>query len=228
MSDNRNRLAERVKLLRERKGWSVAETARRAQLSSSMLWKVENGQTSLTYEKLAALAAGLEVEIGELFAVDSEPVRTGGRRVIDRGKAPMVDLNGNLHFFLATDIADKQLLPILVEVRATDPVQHELEAHGGEEFTYVLEGVVDFHCEGYAPARLRAGDSVYFDACLRHCYVCGEGDIARIICTYSNPQSLARPAPMPGIPLQPTAMRLLSQATARKSDEPAVHRRAKK
>ncbi len=106
MADDDSRLAERVQMLRKRKGWTVTEAARRAGLSASMLWKVENGQTSLTYQKLMRLAQGLEVDVAELFSVEVPDAVPGGRRVIERSdSAPIVNFGGNLHHFLATDIA---------------------------------------------------------------------------------------------------------------------------
>ena len=81
-------LAARVKALRARRGWTVTETARRAGVSVSMLWKVENGQTELTYSKLAKLAEGLEVPIGELFAESAPALRKGGRRVVEPAPLP--------------------------------------------------------------------------------------------------------------------------------------------
>jgi transcriptional regulator with XRE-family HTH domain len=190
MSDDDSRLAERVRLLRKRKGWTVAETARRAGLSTSMLWKVENGQTSLTYQKLMRLAKGLEIEVAELFSVEApdDAAVPGGRRVIERGGgAPVIDFSGNLHHFLATDIARKHYFPIIVEVRAKPTDGQTPEAHGGEEFAYVIEGQLDFICEGYAPARLQVGDSVYFDATLKHRYVSVDDKGAKILCVYSAP-----------------------------------------
>ena len=41
----------------------------------------------------------------------------------------------------------------------------------GEEFTYVIEGVVEFHTELYAPLTLQAGDSIYFDSEMGHAYL---------------------------------------------------------
>ena len=191
MSDDDSRLAERVQLLRKRKGWTVAETARRAGLSTSMLWKVENRQTSLTYQKLMRLAKGLEVEVAELFSVESpDDVVPGGRRVIERsGGAPTVDFAGNLHHFLATDIARKHYFPIIVDVRAKPNDGLNPEAHGGEEFAYVIEGQLEFICEGYAPARLQVGDSVYFDASLKHRYVTVDDKGAKMLCVYSGPSA---------------------------------------
>lgn len=188
MSDDKTLLSVRLKAIRERRGWSVAATARRAGVSVSMLWKVENGQTELTYSKLAKLAAGLEVPVGELFADPAPTIRKGGRRVVDRrGGGPVVDVQDNLHRFLAADLAHKHYFPCIVEVRATG-AGDDGDVHGGEEFALIIEGRVKFHCEGYEPVVLEQGDSVYFDASMRHRYICAGDAPARMVCVYSHPE----------------------------------------
>jgi transcriptional regulator with XRE-family HTH domain len=213
MGDHRTLLSTRVKALRERRGWSIAETARRATVSVSMLWKVENGQTELTYSKLAKLAAGLGVPIGELFADPTPVVRKGGRRIVERrGAGPEIDVQDNLHRFLAADLAQKHFFPCLVEVRASG-TGLDGEAHGGEEFSMVVEGRVRFHCEGYEPVVLEEGDSVYFDASLRHRYLTADGGRARLICVYSHPEHARLDLPVELDP-HPLAMRALGQTLA--------------
>ncbi len=188
MVDEKALLSSRVKTLRERRGWTIAETARRAGVSVSMLWKVENGQTTLTYGKLASLAAGLEVPVGELFADPTPSLRRGGRRVVDRrGSGPMVDVCDNLHQFLATDLAGKHNFPCLIDVRAEGDGS-DAEAHGGEEFAFVIDGRVRFVCEGYEAVVLEPGDSVYFDASLKHRYLRESAQPARMLCVYSHPE----------------------------------------
>lgn len=181
-------LSSRVSALRQARGWTITETARRAGLSVSMLWKVEHGQTTLTYGKLAKLAAGLEVPVGELFANPAAPVRKGGRRVVERhGEGPAVDVRDNLHRFLATGLAQKHYFPCLIEVGAKGDGS-DSESHGGEEFALVLDGQVGFHCEGYEPVVLDVGDSVYFDAALMHRYLQAGPAPARLLCVYSHPE----------------------------------------
>lgn len=192
MDDEKSLLSGRVRTLREARGWTIAETARRADLSTSMLWKVENGQTTLTYGKLAKLADGLEVPVGELFANPRPAPRHGGRRVVDRqGSGPTVDAHGNLHRFLATELAGKHIFPCVIEVDAKGDGS-DAEPHGGEEFSLVLEGCVRFYCEGYEPVLLEKGDSVYFDAVLPHRYLRAGTARARLLCVYSHP-AYARP-----------------------------------
>ena len=188
MMDDKSLLSARVKAIRERRGWSVSETARRAGVSVSMLWKVENGQTELTYSKLVKLAAGLQVPIGELFADPTPALRKGGRRVVDRsGSGPVIDVQSNLHRFLASDLAQKHYFPCLVEVKATGQGL-DGDTHGGEEFSLVLEGRIRFFCEGYEPVVLEVGDSVYFDASMTHRYLTASEAPARMLCVYSHPE----------------------------------------
>ncbi len=205
--DEKALLSSRVKALRELRGWTITETAHRAGLSISMLWKVENGQTTLTYGKLAKLAAGLEVPVGELFANPVATVRKGGRRIVERlGTGPTVDVKGNLHRFLATDLSQKHYSPCLIEVNAQgDGVDGE--SHGGEEFTLVLEGQVRFHCEGYEPVVLGVGDSVYFDAGMAHRYLQAGATPARVLCVYSHPEHARSEAD--GLQPQSLALRAL-------------------
>ena len=224
MIDEKLLLSARVKALRARRGWSIAETARRAGVSVSMLWKVENAQTTLTYGKLGKLAAGLGVPVGELFAASEPATRKGGRRVVERrGEGPVVDVNQNLHRFLATEIAEKHYSPCLVDVQATG---HEgAEAHGGEEFTFVLEGRIEFHCEGYAHVILDAGDSVYFDASLRHRYMRVDDQPARILSIYSHPEN-ARGEEADQLEPHSSAMRALDGLRAA-NETPVAAKRAR-
>ena len=194
MADEKSLLSVRVKTLRERRGWTIAETARRTGVSVSMLWKVENAQTTLTYGKLAKLAAGLEVPVSELFASPEPTVRKGGRRVVERrGAGPVIDCESNLYHFLASEISNKHYSPCIVDVRASGNGA-DAEAHAGEEFSYVMEGRVRFLCEGYAPAILEVGDSVYFDASLPHRYLCIDDSPARMLCVYSHPNNVEQDA----------------------------------
>jgi quercetin dioxygenase-like cupin family protein len=50
-------------------------------------------------------------------------------------------------------------------------------SHPGEEFLSVISGTLALHTEHYETVRLGPGDSILFDATMRHAYVAaGEGD----------------------------------------------------
>ena len=55
----RQMVGERLVLLRRRHGWTQPELAYRAKIGITTLNRVENGHTSLTMEKVVALAKAL-------------------------------------------------------------------------------------------------------------------------------------------------------------------------
>ncbi len=62
----------------------------------------------------------------------------------------------------------------------------ELLRHSGEEFVYVIDGIIEVHTDFYEPVRLEPGESIYIDSKMGHCSISvGEGD-AKILCVCSN------------------------------------------
>jgi quercetin dioxygenase-like cupin family protein len=74
---------------------------------------------------------------------------------------------------------------------------NDFHHHPGEEYVYILEGTVDFHTEVYAPARLSAGDSIYFDSEIGHAWIAVDPGPCRMlsVCLRSRPAVGAKAAP---------------------------------
>ena len=66
--------------------------------------------------------------------------------------------------------------------------------HTGEEFALVLEGAVELHTELYAPARLEAGDSIYFDSTMGHAYLAAAPGRCRVLAVCSGGEAHLREA----------------------------------
>jgi quercetin dioxygenase-like cupin family protein len=67
-----------------------------------------------------------------------------------------------------------------VKARSVPPAA-DWSTHPGEEYVLVLSGAVELHTEHYAPVRLGAGDSAYFDSLMKHCYVAASEEPPRLI-----------------------------------------------
>jgi transcriptional regulator with XRE-family HTH domain len=154
---------------------TLAEVSARTGLAVSTLSKVENGQLSLTYDKLARLSEGLEVDIGVFF--DPEPTLpatpptpvTARRSITRRGEGLLVATPNYDYRYLCTDLALKGMVPILITIRARSTEQFaSFSSHSGEEFIHVLRGTIEVHTEYYEPARLGPGDSLYIDSRMKH------------------------------------------------------------
>ncbi len=167
----RARLGRALRAIRGDLGLSLAEVALRTGVSVSTLSKVENGQMSLTYDKLIQLSEGLEVDISAFFAAAPPaggPV-TARRSITRPGEEMLVETPNYDYRYLCTDLSQKAMVPILITIRARSLVEiGRFSRHSGEEFLYVLRGPIEVHTEHYAPVRLEAGDSLYIDSTMGH------------------------------------------------------------
>ncbi len=220
-----------LRSLRKRKQLTLAEVSARTGLPVSTLSKIENGKMSLSYDKLARLSTALEVDIAQLFEPDPAlpPTSVHGRRSITRaGEGLAVQTENYGHLYPCSDLLNKHLIPIIAEPHARSLAEFgELVRHGGEEFVYVLEGTVDLHTDLYAPARLEAGDSMYFDSGMGHAYIAVGLKRCRVlsICTATQSQLIEALGVEQNSPTAPRK-RTPEQAGAKK--QPAVVRKKRK
>lgn len=106
----------------------------------------------------------------------------------------MVEDEAYIYFCHAADLLRRGLHPMVIEVKARAVEDFtELRSHPGEEFTYVLEGVVDLYTDQYAPMRMEAGDSIYFDPGMGHAWVAVSEERCRIISIFSDLHAPSEP-----------------------------------
>lgn len=177
-----------LRRLRSRAGLTLQQLSERVGISPSTLSKIENGQLSPTYEKIAALALGLEVDVGELFTQVPRPIPLGRRSITRSGEGVKHETPQYTYEVLNADLSDKRFVPLVTTVKAHSIGEFRgLLRHDGEEFIYVLEGTVVLNTEFYAPTVLKKGDSVYFDSTMGHACVSGGGEDALLlwVCSHS-------------------------------------------
>jgi transcriptional regulator with XRE-family HTH domain len=162
-------LGSRVRDLRKARNWTLEQAARQAGLARSTLSKIENGQMSPTYDALKKLAVGLDISVPQLF---TPPVKDqiNGRMVITKnGQGTAHATTTYEHELLADGLTQKQMLPYRARVRARSINEFDgWVRHDGEEFLYVLTGVIRLYTEFYEPIEMRRGDTAYYDASMGH------------------------------------------------------------
>jgi transcriptional regulator with XRE-family HTH domain len=162
-------LGLRVRELRRSRGWTLEEAAVRAGLARSTLSKIENGQMSPTYDALKKLASGLAISVPQLFTPPSRAQVNGRMAVTKAGEGLTQATVTYEHELLAASLTKKQMLPYRATIRARDLAEFDgWVRHDGEEFLYVLTGIVRLYTEFYEPLDLRRGDSAYYDATMGH------------------------------------------------------------
>jgi mannose-6-phosphate isomerase-like protein (cupin superfamily) len=143
---------------------------------------------SLSYDKLLRICNALEVDISELFAGSSggqKPamqVPSGRRSINRRGTGYAINTPNYSHLFPAADLLNKRSVPIIAEIHVRSLEDFgELVRHPGEEYAYILDGVVDLYTDLYAPVRLETGDSIYFDSGMGHAYIAVSDGMCRVL-----------------------------------------------
>ncbi|MFO1068102.1 MAG: XRE family transcriptional regulator [Geminicoccaceae bacterium] len=178
MTTSKARLGKALRAIRNQRQLTLADVSARTGVSVSTLSKVENGQLSLTYDKLVQLSEGLQVDITALFSAEPQ-VEAGpapavsARRSVNRRREGMIVATPNYDYrYLCTDLAHKAMVPILITIRARSIIEFSaMSSHAGEEFIYVLRGTVEVHTDVYEPTTLGPGESMYIDSTMRHAFL---------------------------------------------------------
>ena len=159
---NEQNIGKNIRKLRVQLGLTLADVARKADLTKSTLSKTETGQTSPPISTLIRIANAMNVPIVEFFAEEgTKPTYVLTRR--NEGK--IVNRNGSQFGYsyeaLALGKPDKYVEPFLLTINPGDPPGQF--HHSGQEFIYMLSGSMDFTVEK-EQLRLKSGDSLFFDS----------------------------------------------------------------
>ena len=175
-------LGARVRELRKARDWTLEQAAGQAGLARSTLSKIENGQMSPTYDALKKLAVGLEISVPQLFTPPQQGQINGRMAVTKSGQGTAQATVTYEHELLAETLTKKQMLPYRARVRARSMDEFDgWVRHDGEEFLYVLTGVIRLYTEFYEPVDMRRGDSAYYDATMGHNVVSVSDEDATIL-----------------------------------------------
>jgi transcriptional regulator with XRE-family HTH domain len=178
MKSRHSTLGSLLRSLRLRNRWTLKEMSERSSIPVSTLSKVEHDRLTLTYDKLVQLSQRLNIPISELFADAgaAEPAVTARRSIGHVEDAVRVNTKNYDYYYLCPELRKKRMVPILTRIRAKSAEEFgALVHHSGEEYIYVLKGVIKVLTEFYDPVVLSVGESIYIDSNMGHAYVTGEG-----------------------------------------------------
>jgi transcriptional regulator with XRE-family HTH domain len=175
-------LGLRVRDLRKARNWTLEQAAQQAGLARSTLSKIENGQMSPTYDALKKLAVGLQISVPQLFTPPKREKINGRMVMTPHGSGQHHATTTYEHELLSETLTKKQMLPYRARVRARKIEEFDgWVRHDGEEFLYVLTGVIRLFTEFYEPIDMRRGDSAYYDATMGHNVISVSEDDATIL-----------------------------------------------
>lgn len=185
------RVGEKIRELRENKGFSLQEMANRTGFSSAVISQIENHMVSPPLGALIKIAKALEVKVGAFFG--NEPresyaiVRKEERPPISRFASKEGVSYGYSYESLGFDKKDRHMEPFLVSLEPATVKSEKLSTHEGEEFIFVLEGEMEAIL-GTHKDILYPGDCIYYDSTIPHKVQCHRDLLTRILAVIWTPQ----------------------------------------
>lgn len=161
-------IGREVREFRRKLDMTVVELARLADLSPSMLSKIENGMTSPSLATLRALSEALRVPVTSFFRKFEEGHEAS---FVPAGQGLLIERRGtragHQYELLGHTVGRRYAFePYLITLTEKSEI-FPLFQHKGIEFLYILEGKVTYrHADKVY--RLQAGDSLMFDADAPH------------------------------------------------------------
>jgi len=166
-------IGKKIRDLRKKASFVLQDLSDRTGLSKPLLSQIEKEVVSPPIATLLKISKALNVNIGFFFE-DHYPeekvvlVRKDESEVIDSrffGR----DESGYYYEALAYKKSKKFMEPFLVEFKRRSAEKLSYFSHDGEEFIYLLEGILEFRTESQQYI-LRPGDSLYFESSIPHAY----------------------------------------------------------
>lgn len=159
-------IGERIKKKRNEKGFSLRELAGKVDLSASFLSQIEQGKASPSIENLKKIANYLEVKVSYLIEEEDEALGSFHIKKEDRKYVESIDSKTSIALLTSSKI-EKNMEPIMYEIKPGGESGRGFFNHNGEEFIYIVEGTLDVYIEDQLTT-LNEGDSFYFKSSLNH------------------------------------------------------------
>jgi len=186
------KVGEKIRELREQKGFSLQEMADRTGYSSALLSQIENHMVSPPLGAIIKIAKALELRVGEFFGdAPREPftiVRRNERKRASRFASKEGVNYGYSYESLGFDKKDRHMEPFLVPLEPASIKSEKLSSHEGEEFIFVLEGEMEAILGSHRDVRC-AGDCIYYDSSIPHKVQCHRNVPAKILAMIWAPQT---------------------------------------
>jgi transcriptional regulator with XRE-family HTH domain len=161
----KNNIGVHIRKLRKLQQQTLQNVADKCGFTKSLLSKIEGGKVVPPMSTLVKIACALNTNIADLMA-DGKAIGCVFIPVGHHGTEPTPTVSGYRILPLAVEFKKKKMQPFLFTVRP-DELQDKTNSHTGEEFIYVLEGVMEFRV-GTRTYTLGPGDSIFFNSINEH------------------------------------------------------------
>lgn len=178
-------IGQRIKALRVDKGLTLKDVSEKAELSVSFLSLAERGLTSIAITSLKKIADVLDEDLTTFF---EQPKKTPKHvmRSFEQ-EVTKIDHSNYIYFSMASDLSNRKLDPMIVHLYPEEDRETVIPySHKGEEFCYVLEGILTFIIENEEFV-LYPGDSLHIHSNTPHIWANFTNKIVKLLYVITPP-----------------------------------------
>lgn len=185
--DSGENIGERIKKLREEKGISLDELSKLTGFEVEVLSQIEKQEIQPQLGTVMKLSKALESAFGRLVSGVGDKLysitRKADRKIISRSTSKKGKQQLYTYMSLAPEVKGRHMEALIVQLEENP--EEEASVHGGEEFVFVLDGVVKLKI-GDERFELEPGDSAYYLSTTSHVIAAKQGKATIIAVLYQG------------------------------------------
>ncbi|MDO5016335.1 MAG: XRE family transcriptional regulator [Eubacteriales bacterium] len=178
-----------VKEARKSQSVTLRQLSEATGISVGFLSQFERGICNISLDSLSKIAQALDISVDEFFHEDEVKQDKDYQVLRPHEMVPAHVSNSSIQYHLTTNY-NSGFLPrihVLLPQPENPPEEIATYSHAGEEFIYVLEGVLNLYV-GDKQDLLYPGDSAYFRSGIAHNWVNLSNKVTRVLSVnYPNP-----------------------------------------
>ena len=180
-------IGARIRTLREEKGLSREELSNLTGFDVGLLERIEKDEIQPQLGTVIKLSKALDAAFGRIVSGVGDKIysitRRDERKIVSRSTSHKGSRRAYTYMSLAPEVKGRNMEALLVQLEE-DP-EEEISVHEGEEFIFVLDGVVKLQI-GQDAFELQPGDSVYYLSTTPHHISAQKGKAAILAVLYQG------------------------------------------
>ena len=162
-------VGKRIRMLREERNISVEDLSDLTGFSVDRLRDIESGKISPQLGTVMKLSKALDAAVGRLVSGTGDKLysitRKNDRKPVTRSSSKSGKRSVYSYMSLAPEVKGRHMEALIVQLEQSP--DNEISIHNGEEFIFVLDGIVDLSI-GKEVFDLEPGDSAYYLSTTSH------------------------------------------------------------
>ncbi|MBJ6137665.1 helix-turn-helix transcriptional regulator [Marinobacter litoralis] len=179
----------RLREHRKRQGLTLKQLSEQCGVALSTLSKMELGQATVSYDKLAAAARALKIDLSRLFSPEDHHFCPEQPTVVTNRIDELTGYGTGSYEYhmMAGDFPGRSMTPLYARIIARELSEFDdFVRHPGQEFTMVLSGRIRIQFENGEHISLGERETAYFNSEIGHVYLTEGDSEAEVIAVMSD------------------------------------------